>query len=228
MSDFFELFQPGLKHLREQRDLDKILVVEADAGGTGPKPMNLDSGKVVLRVPNRLEPPTPEPDSKDWTWVLERACPECGFAAGTLHREDFATLVRQAAAPWPDTLAREDASVRPSPQVWSPLEYGCHVRDVLRLFDQRLALMRTQTSPKFENWDQDATAIAERYWDADPATVAGEILDAAELHAASWAKVRADEWERPGRRSNGTVFTVETLGRYELHDLVHHLWDVRG
>jgi hypothetical protein len=19
------------------------------------------------------------PDTKDWTWVLERACPECGF-----------------------------------------------------------------------------------------------------------------------------------------------------
>ena len=28
-------------------------------------------------------------------------------------------------------------------------------------------------------------------------------------------------------RSNGTVFTVETLGRYHLHDVVHHLWDVR-
>jgi hypothetical protein len=228
VSDFFELFQPGLKHQREQRDLDKILVVEADAGGTGPRPMNLDSGKVVLRVPNRLEPPTPEPDSKDWTWVLQRPCPECGFTAVTVHREDFAALVRQAAAPWPDVLARADASVRPSPQVWSPLEYGCHVRDVLRVFDGRLALLRTQTNPKFDNWDQDAAAIEDRYWDADPAVVAAEILDAAEQHAAAWAKVRPSEWDRPGRRSNGSVFTVESLGRYELHDLVHHLWDVRG
>jgi len=22
-----------------------------------------------------------EPDTKDWTWVLERPCPECGFDA---------------------------------------------------------------------------------------------------------------------------------------------------
>ena len=228
MSDFFQLFQPGLKHQQEQRDLDKILVVEADAGGPGPRPMNLDSGKVVLRVPNRLEPPTPEPDDKDWTWVLERPCSECGLTAATIRREDFAVLVRQAAAPWPDVLARQDASVRPSPQVWSPLEYGCHVRDVLRLFDGRLELMRAKTDPRFQNWDQDATAVAERYWDADPVIVASEILDAAEQHAASWTTVRADEWDRPGRRSNGSVFTVESLGRYELHDLVHHLWDVRG
>src|SRR5665647_2684362 len=23
-----------------------------------------------------------EPDTKDWTWVLQRPCPECGMAAG--------------------------------------------------------------------------------------------------------------------------------------------------
>jgi len=28
-------------------------------------------------------------------------------------------------------------------------------------------------------------------------------------------------------RSNGDVFTVETLGRYHLHDVLHHSWDVR-
>jgi hypothetical protein len=24
------------------------------------------------------------PDTKDWTWVLERRCPECGFEAGAV------------------------------------------------------------------------------------------------------------------------------------------------
>jgi hypothetical protein len=40
--------------------------------------------------------------------------------------------------------------------------------------------------------------------------------------------VSDDAWSRPGRRSNGTVFTVESIGRYHLHDVVHHLWDVTG
>jgi hypothetical protein len=37
-----------------------------------------------------------------------------------------------------------------------------------------------------------------------------------------------DQWERPGRRSDGARFTVESIGRYYLHDIEHHLWDVTG
>jgi hypothetical protein len=33
-------------------------------------------------------------------------------------------------------------------------------------------------------------------------------------------------WDRPGLRSNGSRFTVASLGRYHLHDVVHHLRDV--
>jgi hypothetical protein len=38
--------------------------------------------------------------------------------------------------------------------------------------------------------------------------------------------VTPDQFERPGRRSNGSVFTVRTLGQYFAHDLAHHLHDV--
>jgi hypothetical protein len=73
-----------------------------------------------------------EPDTKDWTWVLARSCPECGLAAG---------------------------------------------RAIAATFES--------------------------------------------VPAAAWE-------ERVGRRSNGSTFTVETLGQYFLHDIVHHLHDVRG
>ena len=53
MTGFFEIFEPGLRHLREQKDLEKILIVEAEKGGSGPEPLDLDSGSVVLRVPAR-------------------------------------------------------------------------------------------------------------------------------------------------------------------------------
>ena len=42
------------------------------------------------------------------------------------------------------------------------------------------------------------------------------------------AEIEAAAWDRPGSRSNGSVFTVETLLQYILHDVVHHLWDVTG
>src|SRR5262245_20693039 len=85
------------------------------------------------------------PDSKDWTWVLERRCPECGFDSGARPREAVAGRTRAAAAAFQEILGGPSDAVRtrPSPERWSPLEYACHVRDVFRIFDERLRLMLT-------------------------------------------------------------------------------------
>src|ERR1019366_7009458 len=52
------------------------------------------------------------------------------------------------------------------------------------------------------------------------------LLVAAEEMAAQLNSVTDDQWARPGTRSNGSQFSIETLGLYELHDSIHHLWDV--
>ena len=88
--------------------------------------------------------------------------------------------------------------------------------------------MRLQVDPAFENWDQDATAIADAYGAQDPAVVSRELLAAAESAAAVFDDVGERDWVRTGRRSNGSVFTIETLGQYFLHDVTHHLHDVHG
>ncbi len=102
------------------------------------------------------------------------------------------------------------------------------MRDVCVLFRQRLELMLGHDDPEFANWDQDETALAERYWEQDPETVSWELRAAADDIADAFAMVRPDEWTRTGRRSNGSTFTVETFARYFLHDLAHHAWDVTG
>ena len=63
---------------------------------------------------------------------------------------------------------RSDASERPAPDVWSVLGYRCHVRDLSRLFDERLGLMLTEDDPVFANWNPNDTAEAERYEMHDP------------------------------------------------------------
>mgnify|MGYP001189044070 CR=1 FL=1 len=168
------------------------------------------------------------PDTKDWTWVLERPCPECGFVAATLDPLAVGAAVRAGLPRWQAALTRPDVRVRPAPGVWSTLEYSCHVRDVFRLFDRRLALMMNQDDPVFDNWDQDATAVAERYGDQDPAVVAAELTDAGGHVAASFDAVTTDHLTRTGRRSDGASFTVASFGRYFLHDVVHHLHDIHG
>jgi hypothetical protein len=110
--------------------------------------------------------------------------------------------------------------------VWSPLEYGCHVRDVFRVFDQRLQLMIDEPDPLFANWDQDATALTDRYWEQDPVVVSRDLLEAADEIARRFAGVNEAQWTRTGRRSDGARFTVDSFARYFLHDIVHHLHDV--
>ncbi len=72
------------------------------------------------------------PDTKDWTWVLERTCPECGFEASAVTVDRIPAIVRDNATTWEAVLTLPDAAVRPAPGIWSPLEYACHVRDVHR------------------------------------------------------------------------------------------------
>ena len=167
-----------------------------------------------------------EPDTKDWTWVLERPCPECGFDAPGLARERVPDAIRDNATLWEVVLGTDDAAVRPAPHLWSPLEYACHVRDVNRIFDERARLMLAEDGPAFAAWDQDAAAVEQDYGSQDAAKVAEEVVAAAEAVAATYESVPDDAWERTGTRSNGDEFTVDTLARYHLHDLVHHAHDV--
>ena len=82
------------------------------------------------------------PDTKDWTWVLREPCPECGYDARTVGRGDLGrTDPRQRRGLGRRPRPRRTQRSGPSPAVWSPLEYACHVRDVHRIFDRRLASM---------------------------------------------------------------------------------------
>jgi hypothetical protein len=171
-------------------------------------------------------PPPIEPDTKDWTWVLERRCPDCGFAAADVAVEQLPEAVLENAAAWVTALAGPGVTLRPSPGVWSVLEYACHVRDVHRVFGDRVHQLLTDDGPRFANWDQDATAIEDGYATQDPAVVGPELLAAAAAVAEQYAAVPPDAWGRRGTRSDGSEFTLASLGRYHLHDAVHHLHDI--
>ena len=163
-----------------------------------------------------------DPDTKDWTWVLDRPCPECGFDAATVHHMQVADRIRGDAADWVRRLGQPGVNVRRQPTVWTTLEYGCHVRDVHRIFNHR---MLTEDEPQFPNWQQDETAIADDYACQDPATVATELFYAASIVADTYTNVPAGAWTRRGLRSNGSEFTIATISIYHLHDHAH---DVRN
>ncbi len=165
------------------------------------------------------------PDGKDWTWVLERQCPECGFDASSFERELIGSMILTNAAVWQRVMRDPLVAQRPADDVWSPLEYGCHVRDVYCIYDERLERMLTEDDPVYANWDQDATAVDDNYGEQEAGTVAGELVIAAARIATRFDSVQGPQWSRRGTRSDGAHFTVETFARYLIHDPIHHLWD---
>jgi DinB superfamily len=171
------------------------------------------------------------PDDKDWTWVLQTPCPECGLDASTLHAGTVAELLRANADVWTRLLVGAPAGElrrRPRDDRWSTIEYACHVRDVCALYRYRLGLMLDEDDPLFPNWDQNVTAIERDYGGQDPTVVAAQLGDQAARLADAFDAVRDEQWERPGRRSDGAAFTVDTFSRYMVHDPIHHLYDVTG
>ena len=167
------------------------------------------------------------PDTKNWTWVLERECPECGYDGSATPATAVAAISRANAADWrrlfAEGLIRKG---RPNDETWSSLEYACHVRDVYRKMDTRIRAMLADDDPLFANWDQDETAVADRYEEQEPATAVTELEREAEMMAARLDALTTDQWSRPGRRSDGASFTIDSISRYMAHDVVHHVWDV--
>jgi hypothetical protein len=184
------------------------------------------------------------PDTKNWTWVLERPCPECGFDPDAVDYRDVPRLTRDAVGVWQRVLGGADAAAggaagagargvaglaaRPDDATWSPLEYGAHTRDVFRMMHARLNLMLVLADPEFLNWDQDETAVEQDYRAQEPARVRAELAAAGEAIATAFELVPDTDLGRTGRRSDGSRFTVESLAKYFLHDVVHHRWDVTG
>jgi hypothetical protein len=167
------------------------------------------------------------PDDKDWTWVLDAVCPECGFDARSCAAESVAARTRDNAETWRRLLdAGRIKPGRPDPATWSSLEYACHVRDVFRRYDERIRLMQTRDDPLFPNWDQDTSAVEDRYESQEPARVVDELSAAAQALASRLDAISRDEWQRQGRRSDGASFTIASIARYMIHDPVHHVWDV--
>ena len=139
-------------------------------------------------------------------------------------------ILRDAAGRFAVVLDRADSTTRPSAGVWSPLEYACHVGDVCDVMRVRLEQIVAGEGRlvRFADWNQDEAAIASAYWRAEPAQVAGRIGAAFEAAALAYSLPTGEMWSWPAERSNGSTFTAATLATYFVHDIHHHLWDVRA
>ena len=147
-------------------------------------------------------------------------CDECGWEYGSLD-------LREHAARFIDAF--DGSKIRPASDVWSPLEYACHVRDVLRIQLGRVALGLLADAPSFDPMRRDERPARYRYDEQIPDVVAREVLDAAEALALAFDAMTDEHLARtviyswPERREH----TLRWVGQHSVHELVHHRHDLQ-
>lgn len=173
----------------------------------------------------RTDPPPAVPgDARDWTFVITEGCGDCGFRP--VPEAELPDWFVERSSRWREPLARETVAQRPDPQVWSALEYGRHVQDMLTVLWERVSAMIGEETPVLEDWDGDAQAVELEYWAADPEQTLVGLLRAAVRVGTLLGSVEGAGWERTGLRSDGMSFTVATMSQYIAHEMEHHLHDV--
>ena len=169
---------------------------------------------------------------RDWVRVVaEQQCNECGLRASSIPRSDLGRAIQVQVESWGLMLQVADIAVlrrHASPGRWSALEYAAHVRDVLVLFGHRIGDAAMGTNPDFGWWDHEAAAVADRYNEQDPCSVAAELEAAAELLAAIIARLDSTSWEYTGTRRGTELFSVDGLVRFALHEAHHHRVDAEA
>jgi S-DNA-T family DNA segregation ATPase FtsK/SpoIIIE len=166
----------------------------------------------------------------------DERCAECGFdgaklsTAGTV--DGIRSLARRFRAPLTRFLPGEDGDAvvrfKPDPSTWSALEYACHVRDVLDVYQGRVARTLAENTPTLDSMGRDERALRDRYNEQDPAVVADDLAANGErlasqldgLTEADWAREAIHPYPEPAARS------VLWMVRHVVHEGSHHLLDI--
>jgi DinB superfamily len=158
-------------------------------------------------------------------------CEECGFEYEESSFPMAADGIRAGAAELTAALtgSQADARARREPGRWSPLEYACHVRDMLLVQRERLLAARRLDRPVCEPMGRDERVELDGYAGQDPADVARQLRDAAQLFAGDLGRLSPADWDRrliytyPYRAER----SLRWLAIHTVHEVGHHLLDVR-
>jgi hypothetical protein len=191
--------------------------------------------------------PSREPDALEqqraargegWQWprIQHEACPQCGYNPASFSPESLGDVALDLSARWREFLAgADDAFLRTNPEaeffVFSPIQYGAHVRDILRVYTDRMVLGIEQDSPTVPifNPSQD---VFESYNGLDREELASDIESQARRLAEIVDNMDPSAWSRIVVNDRGVygvyTFSVAGLACNGVHEAHHHLLDAKG
>lgn len=123
-----------------------------------------------------------------------------------------------------------DVRTRSRPDVWSPLEYACHLRDVLLVQRERVLAARRVNGADCASMGREERVEHDGYNEQDPADVARQLADAAMLFSNVLARLPADDWDRTVvyHYPETSEQSLRWVAVHTAHEAHHHLLDIRG
>ena len=167
-------------------------------------------------------------EGRDWTRSQFEHCPDCGVDPSALAAHELGPEILREIAAWGRLLAAADPAavrIRPEPDVWSALEYACHVRDLLPVMTARIGRMAVEDDPMLDWWDHEAAVVADLYGEQVPVLVVEAMTVNGRAFGSRLAAIASEEWDRGGERRTGEHFTVRGIARFVLHEVIHHRED---
>jgi hypothetical protein len=161
--------------------------------------------------------------------VDHEACGECGFDGASYDDRALLAALRTVGSSWRTLIEAcgGELRMRPEPEVWSPIEYAAHSRDVTALHAFGVEQALTTEEPIFPAIDGEELiqSASTSYGSADP----DEVVDALECEATRLTRLADDAgtqtWSR-GLTVGDSRMDVRRLLEHALHDSLHHLIDV--
>jgi hypothetical protein len=171
-----------------------------------------------------------------WQWARAQTdrCPQCGHHPAAMEHDALGPALIEQAALWRTFLVdADDAFLRsnPAPGVFSPIQYAAHVRDIQRVYGDRILLMLREDDPVFAQFNPDENAW-NGYNELDRLALADDLDAQARRLAAILDDLEPADWSRTMTRDGGRdgvyEFTVAGLASYAVHESHHHLLDANG
>jgi S-DNA-T family DNA segregation ATPase FtsK/SpoIIIE len=158
------------------------------------------------------------------------SCVECGFTSLELPRDQVAAALVARAGDMAARLGAPsgDLTAHRRPDEWSPLEYACHVRDVLCMQRDRVFVALVEDEPSFKPMYREQRVGFDRYNEQRPDAVAAQLGMAAAMAAHTFSRLSSVQWGRPlvYGYPGPERHDVEWVAHHTLHEVVHHLADI--
>lgn len=158
-------------------------------------------------------------------------CDECGFAWDAIAPHDIRTRIGHAMNEAANLIELHSvqALIRRSPQEWSAVEYGCHMRDVLYNIRDKMVLITVEDNPASLPLYGVPRVELGLYVNDEPSVLAQEMRLAGELFGRTFDALPKSSHSRVFlyRYPREAMRTLMWVAAQALHETEHHASDVR-